>query len=594
MASKQPLKDPKGGLTAAGRRHFKRKEGANLKAGVKGKADTPQKMRRKGSFLTRFFTNPSGPMVKPNGEPSRLALSANAWGEPVPKNRSDAARLAAKGRRLLERYENTKIEKENPHHDEIGRFTFAPEGAKSSAMPNKKSIKVVKELEPFLRKNKDGSFKKITPLLLKGNSGEDLSLEIESEGVKGGQSVSATLRLGSSQSKGLVVGRMTASNYSPFHDSSDGLLKIDEVSVHSEHMRKGYASTMMTLASKYSIGSEKIHHSNILTESGKKFAREASVSKYNPYHDELGRFSSSGNSSVVVLDKHSRIVTGKDGIPMKMGTPDAQLAQFHGIQKNWQGVRAIAESRREKIASIYESNESAVTEQAAKSWDYTEKEINKQFEILTKKVGAKVEFVDEDPYPDFFTMAKDFRENRRLKVLKTEATGGHPYWSNETNDKFRAVHDAWGHLATGRGFDRHGEEAAYRAHKSMFGEQAYACLATELRAQNAYLIQRGSFGDQKVMVLPESLQKGIVKTMVNNPKNADADAQRQSDLDNLTLLGGTRHASNGRNFAKKMSKSEPTVSDVHLPTIMNNKKKRKRTKKMMLSSVVEKHKKLKK
>ena len=106
--AKQPLKDPKGGLTAAGRRHFKETEGANLKPGVRGAADTPEKMRRKGSFLTRFFTNPSGPMKKPNGEPTRLALSAAAWGEPVPQNRADAARLAAKGRRLLERYANSK------------------------------------------------------------------------------------------------------------------------------------------------------------------------------------------------------------------------------------------------------------------------------------------------------------------------------------------------------------------------------------------------------------------------------------------------------------------------------------------------------
>ena len=106
--AKQPIKDPKGGLTAAGRRHFKETEGANLKPGVRGAADTPEKMRRKGSFLTRFFTNPSGPMKKPNGEPTRLALSAAAWGEPVPQDRADAARLAAKGRRLLERYANSK------------------------------------------------------------------------------------------------------------------------------------------------------------------------------------------------------------------------------------------------------------------------------------------------------------------------------------------------------------------------------------------------------------------------------------------------------------------------------------------------------
>jgi hypothetical protein len=106
--AKQPIKDPKGGLTAAGRRYFKEKEGANLKPGVRGAADTPEKMRRKGSFLVRFFTNPSGPMKKPNGKPTRLALSAAAWGEPVPQDRSDAARLAAKGRRLLERYRNSK------------------------------------------------------------------------------------------------------------------------------------------------------------------------------------------------------------------------------------------------------------------------------------------------------------------------------------------------------------------------------------------------------------------------------------------------------------------------------------------------------
>lgn len=105
------LRDPKGGLTAAGRKHFKRTEGANLKPGVKGAADTPEKMRRKGSFLTRFFTNPSGPMKDEKGRPTRLALSAAAWGEPVPQDASDAAKLAAKGRRMLERYDRSKKKK---------------------------------------------------------------------------------------------------------------------------------------------------------------------------------------------------------------------------------------------------------------------------------------------------------------------------------------------------------------------------------------------------------------------------------------------------------------------------------------------------
>jgi hypothetical protein len=116
-AKKPVLRDPKGGLTAAGRRHFKQKEGANLKPGVRGPANTPEKMRRKGSFLTRFFTNPSGPMKDDKGRPTRLALSAAAWGEPVPQDMQDAARLAAKGRRLLERYR--RVKEKNKSIDDI-------------------------------------------------------------------------------------------------------------------------------------------------------------------------------------------------------------------------------------------------------------------------------------------------------------------------------------------------------------------------------------------------------------------------------------------------------------------------------------------
>jgi hypothetical protein len=100
-------RDPKGGLTDAGREFYRVRSGANLKPGVKGPANTPEKMRRKGSFLVRMFTNPSGPMMK-NGKPTRLALSANAWGEPVPKTVEEAYSLAVEGRKLLEKYRAVK------------------------------------------------------------------------------------------------------------------------------------------------------------------------------------------------------------------------------------------------------------------------------------------------------------------------------------------------------------------------------------------------------------------------------------------------------------------------------------------------------
>jgi hypothetical protein len=97
-------RNPKGGLTAEGRAYYAKTEGSNLKAGVTGAADTLEKMHRKGSFLVRMFTNPRGPMLNAKGEPTRLALSAHAWGEPVPKSISAAHKLAAKGHTLLSKY----------------------------------------------------------------------------------------------------------------------------------------------------------------------------------------------------------------------------------------------------------------------------------------------------------------------------------------------------------------------------------------------------------------------------------------------------------------------------------------------------------
>lgn len=105
---KPVLKDPNGGLTAAGRKAYKDSEGAHLKPGVQGAADTPEKMKRKGSFLRRHFATLQGPLMDPDGKPTRLALQARAWGEPAPKTEAAAQKLADKGSRLLERYRLTQ------------------------------------------------------------------------------------------------------------------------------------------------------------------------------------------------------------------------------------------------------------------------------------------------------------------------------------------------------------------------------------------------------------------------------------------------------------------------------------------------------
>jgi len=104
-------KDPRGGLTAAGRKAFARKQGAHLRPGVTKKESemTPQEMRRKGSWAARFYGRAKlPPLVDAKGRPTRHALSAHAWGEPVPKTAAAARRIAAKGERLLARYRRAK------------------------------------------------------------------------------------------------------------------------------------------------------------------------------------------------------------------------------------------------------------------------------------------------------------------------------------------------------------------------------------------------------------------------------------------------------------------------------------------------------
>lgn len=109
--------DPAGGLTAAGRAAFRRSQGAHLKPGVtKPVRDmTPEEMRRKGSWAARFYGRAKlPPLVDAKGQPTRFALSAHAWGEPVPKTEAAARRIADKGRRLLERYRKLKAGKSAP------------------------------------------------------------------------------------------------------------------------------------------------------------------------------------------------------------------------------------------------------------------------------------------------------------------------------------------------------------------------------------------------------------------------------------------------------------------------------------------------
>lgn len=135
------------------------------------------------------------------------------------------------------------------------------------------------------------------------------------------------------------------------------------------------------------------------------------------------------------------------------------------------------------------------------------RQVHSQYHHLTRTMGVHVEPVDHDPYANHQEMAHDLDTNRRLKVLSTKATGPHGFFDDATNDKFRAVHDAFGHAATGRGFDRHGEEAAWAAHSKMFHGPARHAMTTETRGQNSMLIATGQFAPQKTALMPHEFMQ---------------------------------------------------------------------------------------
>lgn len=136
---------------------------------------------------------------------------------------------------------------------------------------------------------------------------------------------------------------------------------------------------------------------------------------------------------------------------------------------------------------------------AKESYAAATEHIHRQYDFMTRPVehgglGITHEVTADDPYPDSASMAADVRDNRRIRTYATATTNAGDKqaptlqaFDNDTNDKLRAVHDVFGHAATGRGFSRHGEEAAYQLHRQTFPTEALGAMTSELRGQNSYL-----------------------------------------------------------------------------------------------------------
>jgi hypothetical protein len=138
------------------------------------------------------------------------------------------------------------------------------------------------------------------------------------------------------------------------------------------------------------------------------------------------------------------------------------------------------------------------------------KETVEQYHFLVGRtefggLGVTVRVVNDDPYPDVACLVDDLRVGRLLVFASAASGNPHPYLSDGENDIFRAVHDAFGHGASGRSFDPHGEEAAWLKHAVMYSPLARRALTTETRGQNCVQVLNcadGQFPEQKAALLP--------------------------------------------------------------------------------------------
>lgn len=149
-------------------------------------------------------------------------------------------------------------------------------------------------------------------------------------------------------------------------------------------------------------------------------------------------------------------------------------------------------SRAQRIAKEYEAlPEVDSSPEAKSSYKKLADEVDDQYKHAVAQ-GFKFQFTDSDPYKNSAEMMADVAKGK-LKVF----TGGsdHPFLGESTrdangltaNDKFRAVHDLYGHASEGNQFGPQGEERAWRKHSAMFSDEARRAMTSETRGQNSWV-----------------------------------------------------------------------------------------------------------
>jgi len=201
------------------------------------------------------------------------------------------------------------------------------------------------------------------------------------------------------------------------------------------------------------------------------------------------------NVPLQIANQYTVDLTGKPFTKIDM--PPSSLEKQGAIARVHQEAIKGSPEYKDAVFKAYQEQMPDVVAQAGAnnyddllkaSYDALGKETAAQFDQLP--IDMSFHKNGEGNYANSAEMAKDVHGNNHLFVFQ----GGDPHdflsdidpaTGLSGNEKFRAVHDYFGHAALGNGFGPKGEETAWGAHQQMYTPLAQLAMTAETRGQNS-------------------------------------------------------------------------------------------------------------
>lgn len=181
--------------------------------------------------------------------------------------------------------------------------------------------------------------------------------------------------------------------------------------------------------------------------------------------------------------------------------------QLHEVSSEYNREHGLPEPSHYSYAKVDENQAKAVADAYEQLvHDPNDPRVQKSYAALIRQVedqwqhaidsGFKFEPWNREgqPYRNSKEMVDDVEKNHHLYFFQGgDMPSDHPLATIDPrngltyNDKFRAIHDFYGHAKGGYQFGPRGEENAYLAHREMFDNDAIPALTTETKGQNSWV-----------------------------------------------------------------------------------------------------------